>query len=220
MKTIAIIVAGGSGSRFGAKKQFLEINGKPLYYYSIRAFSRIADHIILVVPEEDVGKVEPYGATVISGGKNRYDSVYCGIKKLEDLNGYELDESDIVMIHDGARPMVTEEVIERVLEDSKHHTAAVATIPVVDTIRSIDGRLLDRSKLRAMQTPQSFRLGIIKLAYGMFMSLSPEEREKMKITDDVQVLRETLGMNSHLSEGDPRNIKVTTPSDVENLHIS
>jgi len=220
MKTIAIIVAGGSGSRFGAKKQFIEINEKPLYYYSVKAFSGIADHIILVVPKEDVDSIEPYEAIVIAGGKNRYDSVYNGIKKLEDIDGYEPDEGDIVMIHDGARPMITKEVIDRVLEDTKHHTAAVATVPVVDTIRTVDGRLLDRTKLRAMQTPQAFKYGLLKLAYEMFMSLPEEKKIEMKVTDDVQVLKETLGMDSYLSEGDPQNIKVTTPSDVEFLHLS
>jgi len=220
MRAIAVIVAAGSGTRFGAKKQFIEVAGKPLYYYSIKAFKPYADRIVLVVPEEDVEVVEPYGATVIVGGKNRYDSVYNAIKAIDTMYGPMAENDTIVMIHDGARPCITGEVIERVIADTKQYEAAVATVPVTDTIRTIEGELIDRSKLRAMQTPQAFKYGLLKNAFDKLMALPMETIDSLHITDDVQVVYQMSGINAHMTEGDPNNIKVTTAKDVDFLRLS
>jgi len=219
MKAIAVIVAAGGGTRFGARKQFVEVAGKPLYYYSIKAFRPYVDRTILVVPEEDVDRVEPYGAAVIAGGRNRYDSVYNAIKAIDDVAGGVSDDT-VVMIHDGARPCITSEVIEKVIADTLQYDAAVPTVPVTDTIRTVDGELMDRSKLRAMQTPQSFRYGLLKASFDKLMGLPEEAIASLHITDDVQVVYQMSGTNAHMTEGDPRNIKVTTPNDIESLHIS
>ena len=213
---IAIIAAAGHGTRFGAKKQFLEVGEKPVYAYSIDAFKPFADHILLVVPPEDAQTTDPYGATVVSGGAKRYDSIYEAIKVID--RDVKPSKNDIIMIHDGARPMIDSDTISRVISDTEENTAAVASIPVTDTIRTVDGELIDRSKLRAMQTPQAFKWYIIKAAYDKFMTLPKEARDAMHITDDVQVVDQMLGIRSHMSEGNPGNIKITTPEDMHFLN--
>jgi len=229
MNALAIIVAAGSGTRFGAKKQFLEVDGKPLYYYSIKAFKPYAEGIFLVVPKEDRTSVDPYGAMLVAGGKQRYNSVYNAIKAInaiktvkamENMTDVHVTNDTIVMIHDGARPCITSDVIERVMKDAEQYGAAVATVPVTDTIRTIDGDLMDRNKLRAMQTPQAFKYGILKESFDKLMSLPEEAIDNLHITDDVQVVSQMSGINAHMSEGNPLNIKVTTPGDIQNLHIS
>ena len=214
---IAIIAAAGHGTRFGAKKQFLEIKGKPVYAYSIEAFRSFTDHILLVVPPEDAQTIEPYGAIVVPGGAKRYDSIYEAIKVID--RDIKPSKNDIIMIHDGARPMIDSDTISRVIADTEEYNAAVASIPVTDTIRTVDGELIDRSRLRAMQTPQAFKWYIIKAAYDKFMSLPKEAREAMHVTDDVQVVDQMLGIRSKMSEGNPQNIKITTPKDVNFLKM-
>ena len=214
---IAIIAAAGHGTRFGAKKQFLEIKGKPVYSYSIEAFRPFTDHILLVVPSEDAQTTNPYGATVVPGGAKRYDSMYEAIKVID--RDIKPSKNDIIMIHDGARPMIDSDTISRVIADTEENNAAVASIPVTDTIRTVDGELIDRSRLRAMQTPQAFKWYIIKAAYDKLMTLPKEARDAMHITDDVQVVDQMLGIRSKMSEGNTKNIKITTPKDVDFLKM-
>ncbi len=214
---ITIIAAAGHGRRFGGKKQFLQLEERPVYYYSINAFKPYSEEILLVVPQEDATSVETYGTTVVGGGERRYDSIYEAIKVIDRHIHPEKDT--IVMIHDGARPMIDAETIERVIEDTKENGAAVATIPVTDTIRTLEGELVDRNNLRAMQTPQAFKWGIIKEAYDKFMALPKEARDILHITDDVQIVNQMLGIRSKMSEGNPKNIKITTPVDIEILGL-
>ena len=206
---IAIIVAGGSGKRFGSKKQYADIDGYPMYYYSIKAFSPVADRIILVVPKEDVDIVESYGVEVVAGGEERYNSVYNGL-----LACIDAPEDAIIMIHDAARPGITTKLIRQLMKETEEYDAVVPTIPIADTVRTVDGELLDRSKIRGMQTPQCFKHSIIKQAYDKLMSLPQEARDKLKITDDVQVVDVMMGIKSHQSEGDIRNRKITTKEDM------
>ena len=214
---ITIIAAAGHGRRFGGKKQFLQLEGRPVYYYSINAFKPYTEEVFLVVPQEDVSSVEAYGTTVVGGGERRYDSIYEAIKVIDrDIHP---EKDTIVMIHDGARPMIDADTIESVIEDTEENGAAVATIPVTDTIRTLDGELVDRNNLRAMQTPQAFKWGIIKEAYDKFMALSKEDRDILHITDDVQIVNQMLGIRSKMSEGNPKNIKITTPTDIEILGL-
>ena len=214
---ITIIAAAGHGRRFGGKKQFLQLESRPVYYYSINAFKPYSEEVILVVPQEDVSSVEAYGTAVVGGGERRYDSIYEAIKVI--VRDIHPEKDIIVMIHDGARPMIDVETIERVIEDTKENGAAVATIPVTDTIRTLDGELVDRNNLRAMQTPQAFKWGIIKEAYDKFMALPKEARDILHITDDVQIVNQMLGIRSKMSEGNPKNIKITTPVDIEILGL-
>lgn len=212
---IAIIAAAGHGRRFGGKKQFLNIGEKPVYAYSVEAYRPYAEHILLVVPAEDVDSIESYGAAVVAGGEKRYDSIYEAIKIIDrDIHPAK---DAVIMIHDGARPMIDAETIERVMADARENGAAVAAIPVTDTIRTVTGELVDRSRLRAMQTPQAFKWYIIKSAFDKFMSLPKEARDALHITDDVQIVDQMLGIRSIMSEGNPKNIKITTPEDVEML---
>lgn len=214
---IAIIAAAGHGRRFGAKKQFLEISGKPVYYYSVEAFRPFAEKILLVVPAEDTETVETYGSTVVPGGERRYDSIYEAIRTID--RDIRPAGDTIIMIHDGARPVIDADTIARVKSDAAAAGAAVATIPVTDTIRTVDGELVDRSRLRAMQTPQAFKWHIIKAAYDKFMALPKEARDAMHVTDDVQIVNQMLEIRSRMSEGNPKNIKITTPEDVDMVSI-
>lgn len=225
---IAIIVAGGSGNRFGAKKQFIEVNGKPLYCYSIEAFKGIADRIILVVPEEDIDTVEPYGAELAAGGSERYESVYNALRlcandgKKSCPGGAQKcsAEKTLIAIHDAARPAVSKEIIEQCYRDAEEYGAAVPVIPVTDTIRTVEGELIDRSTLRAMQTPQTFKGELILPAYEKLMALPQEARKAMHITDDVQVVDVMMGHKTHYSKGSVRNAKVTTTEDIAKITMS
>ena len=147
----AIVLAAGSGKRMGTKiaKQYLEIDGKPLLYYTLLAFERSPriDKIILTVgSEEQISYCQetilrPYGfqkvASVITGGKERYDSVWMGLKAVKDDLPKEATEG-IVFIHDGARPMVSEDILERCFQDAQKYNACVAAVPVKDTIKIAD----------------------------------------------------------------------------------
>ena len=221
-KKIAIIVAAGKGTRFGGKKQNIDINGHPMYWYSLKAFDDYGvDQIIIVVNKEDVNEINTEGisknVTVVPGGEERFDSVYNGLRAIKDCS-----ESDIVMIHDGARPGISVKLIDRIVKDTEKYGACVASVPVVDTIRTVSdesmcGRIIDRNVLRAMQTPQSFKYPIIKDSFERFMNLTIKSRKAMQITDDVQVVEEMLGIKSHLSEGETTNIKVTKPEDIQKI---
>ncbi len=221
----AIILAAGRGRRMhsDAPKQFMEVNGKPLIYYSLDAFQKSdADRIILVVPDEyldfaQTGLVDRYGFSkvenIIAGGEERYDSVYAGLNVL-GKSGFPAD--GIVLIHDGARPLVSGEIIDRTAEAALVYGAAVAAVPAKDTIRESDCdgfgvSTLDRSRLWQIQTPQTFRFDIIKDAYDKMFS-SPSYR--YGITDDAMAAETMLGTKVKIVEGSYTNIKVTTPEDI------
>ena len=220
----AIVLAAGSGKRMGTKiaKQYLEIDGKPLLYYTLLAFERSPriDKIILTVgSEEQISYCQetilrPYGfqkvASVITGGKERYDSVWMGLKAVKDDLPKEATEG-IVFIHDGARPFVTEELIQRGLDCAKEYQACAAGVPSKDTVKIIgEGKKVvstpDRSHVWNVQTPQIFEYHLIKEAY--------EKANGGKITVEVQQSDSTTGITS-AAEGSYKNIKITTPEDLE-----
>lgn len=163
--TAAIVLAAGQGKRMESKirKQFLLLNGKPLITYSLKAFeeSRV-DRIVLVTGEDEIPYcrkeiVEKYGfskvAAVIAGGRERYHSVYEGLKAAGD--------AEYVLIHDGARPLLTEKIIDRAIKGAKEYGACAAGMPVKDTIKFSDADNFvastpDRSRLWQIQTPQAF----------------------------------------------------------------
>lgn len=218
-KCTAIVLAAGQGKRMGTKvqKQYLEIDGKPVLYYSLHAFeeSDLIDEIILVVgsgqkeycEKEIVFKYDFQKVKVIvEGGAERYHSVWNGLQEVDE--GY-------VFIHDGARPFVNEEILQRVYNEVVVHDACVVGMPVKDTIKIADENGFadvtpDRNLLWQIQTPQVFEGSLIKKAYKKLM-----QSDTIKVTDDAMVLEQMLGGKVKLVRGSYENIKITTPEDLE-----
>ena len=219
MKNTAIVLAAGQGKRMHTKiqKQFLEIKGYPVLYYSLRCFqdSPLIEDIILVTGEESVlycqkEIVDKYGFTkvtkVIPGGKERYDSVYQGLLACEN--------SDYVLIHDRARPFITEEILERGLTGAEETGACAVGMPSKDTVKIADesgyiAETPDRSKVWMIQTPQIFQYALIRNAHE-----SIRTREMSNVTDDAMVVEQETGIKVRLAEGSYQNIKITTPEDL------
>lgn len=220
-KVTGIVLAAGKGSRMESRihKQYLELNGRPLLYYALAAFEASpVDEVILVTgagEEEFCRKeiIEAYGfskvTAVVSGGKERYHSVYEGLKAAEGC--------DYVLIHDGARPCVTVEIIEAAMEGAEKYGACVVGMPVKDTIKVADhednaSHTPDRSTLWMIQTPQAFSYELVRKAYdSLFEHPSTEQR----ITDDAMVVETMTRQKVHLIRGSYENIKVTTPEDLK-----
>ncbi len=225
-KKAAVILAAGSGKRMGADrpKQFLSLCDRPVLYWTLRAFEdSVCDRMVLVVSDEEAKDycekeiIEKYGITKISGivfgGAERYDSVWEGLKWLADENAMHND--DYVCIHDGARCLVTSEVIARTLEDAERYEGTVAAVPVKDTIKFADkdgygAETPDRKLLWQMQTPQTFSFPLIYRAYQRLSEAEP----KPVVTDDAQVLELLLGQKSYLTMASYENFKITTPEDM------
>ncbi len=218
-KNTAIVLAAGQGKRMHSKiqKQFLEIQGYPVLYYSLRCFqeSPLIQDIILVTGEDSLSYckeeiVKKYGFTkvsnIIAGGKERYDSVYAGLCACKDCR--------YVLIHDGARPFITEEIIERGLEKVKENGACVVGMPSKDTIKLSDAEgyvkeTPDRKCVWTIQTPQIFSYALIREAHE-----SIRKKDMSKITDDAMVIEQETGVKVALAEGSYQNIKITTPEDL------
>lgn len=200
MSVCAIILAAGKGERFGQKKTHLLLGQKPVWRHSFDAFLSHpeVDRVGVVFSPEDVVTI-PEAAFVVAGGASRQESAKAGLNAVGEDN-------DIVLFHDGARPWVSHEVISRVVQGCREHGAAAAAIPVTDTIRQ-GNVLLNRNELSAMQTPQGGRRTDFIRAYA-----STEEN----FTDDVAILA-IIGVTAQLVEGDPKNVKITNPSDLPQL---
>ena len=221
-KTAAIILAAGCGKRMNSsiQKQFLLLKGYPVLYYSLKTFEESeVDRIILVTGQSDIEYcrteiVERYGfrkvAAIVAGGKERYHSVYAGLQAVK--------EADDVLIHDGARPFVTQAIIYRTLEEARKYGGCVAGMPVKDTIRLLDKQDFsestpDRSRVWMMQTPQTFSFPLIYDAYQRLIR-QEESGYAITVTDDAMVLECMTGKKVKLTEGSYENIKITTPSDL------
>lgn len=211
-KDYVVIVAGGSGSRMNSDipKQFLPINGLPVIMHTINAFYNYDSQlkIIVVLPTSELDIWENLRKTyqfsvpveIVTGGKTRFQSV---------KNGLEMVDTDgIVAIHDGVRPLVNREIIAASYQIAALHGSAIAAVRLKESIRVTDKdetRTVDRSKFRIIQTPQTFKVNIIKQAYDL-----PEMDD---YTDDASVV-EKAGFKISLFEGSYRNIKITTPEDL------
>lgn len=212
-----VIVAAGSGSRMkrDINKQFIKLDGKEIIAYTIEKFykSEDIDDIVIVIKENEEkyfieNIINKYGFDNIKlayGGKERQDSVYNGIKKLNS-------NCEIVLIHDGARPFVNEDIIKNSIEEAKENNAVVVGVPVKDTIKVVDsnGNIVDtpnRSLLWSVQTPQSFKYEIITKAYEYAYS------NDYYGTDDAMLV-EHIGYNVKMIEGSYDNIKITTEEDL------
>ncbi|MBI5417798.1 2-C-methyl-D-erythritol 4-phosphate cytidylyltransferase [Candidatus Poribacteria bacterium] len=217
MKTIAIIAAAGQSRRMGGElnKQFIEICGKPLLAYSLLVFnnSPLIDEIFIAIEAKNIDFcrkqiIDKYNITkvknIIAGGKERQDSIYNALNVIPS-------DTDYVVIHDGARPMVTYEMIESLLAQTFKNGASITAMPVKDTIKETENslvvRTIDREKLVYVQTPQAFAAKIIKEAYA-------KAYENGFIGTDDAVLVERLGIKIKIVEGSYSNIKVTTPDDI------
>lgn len=221
VKCAAIVLAAGRGSRMGTKvqKQYLEIQGKPVLYYSLNAFeqSDIIDEIVLVVGEAQEAYcqaeiVDKYKFSkvrkIVLGGRERYESVYLGLASLAE------ESVDYVFIHDGARLFVDEDVLNRAYQTVKECDACVVGMPSKDTIKVVDEKNIvletpERKYLWQVQTPQVFAYELIKGAYFELM-----EQTEIKVTDDAMVLEQVKGIPVKLVEGSYENIKITTPEDL------
>ncbi len=217
-KYTAVVLAAGSGKRMNSKvhKQYLIIQDRPVLYYSLKAFEDSAvDEIVLVVGkgEEKFCRkeiVDKYGISkvkaIVEGGKERYHSVFEGLKQTSD--------ADYVLIHDGARPFVNQDIIRRCMQEVQKYQACVVGMPVKDTIKIADEegyakQTPDRKNVWMIQTPQTFSYALIYEAYEEML-----KTEDTAITDDAMVLERIKGKKSKLIEGSYRNIKITTPEDL------
>lgn len=223
-KCIAIILAAGQGKRMGTKvqKQYLEIHGYPVLYYSLRAFQacEVIDEIILVTGIDEIESceydfVKKYAFTkvisVIAGGKERYDSVYNGLQ--------HIGKADYIFIHDGARPMISDEIIINGFESVKNYDATVAGVPSKDTVKIIDengfsSHTPDRKTVWNVQTPQIFEAKLICRAYEEMM-----KAEHSHVTDDAMVVETYVGHKVKIYEASYENIKITTQEDLEIAEI-
>lgn len=204
MKFCAIVVAAGMGTRFGGPKQFVELAGRPLLEHTVEPFIESVDQVVLVLPADVLGEVDTFLSAsvleellVVAGGNDRSESVKNGLASIEsDIAG--------VLVHDGARPLVSLELIERV--KSSIVEGAQVVVPVTDlseTLYKDSGQALDRSNYRLAQTPQGFTVEALIKAHSNSNSA----------TDDG-TLAIAAGYKATLVEGDGVNKKVTFPSDI------
>jgi len=223
-KCVAIILAAGSGKRMKSdvKKQYIALLGKPLIYYSLKAFEEsFIDEIVLVVSPGDIEYcqseiVDKYGfkkvVHIVEGGKERYNSVFNGIKAA--------GECDYIFIHDGARAFVDADILGRCLEAVKESRACVAGMPAKDTIKLADGEgfvkeTLNRNLLWTIQTPQVFEKSLIEECYQQLIDSEEQLLAKgIAITDDTMAVETFSEVKVRLVEGSYNNIKVTTPEDI------
>lgn len=211
----AIIVAAGSSQRMGSDKIFASLGGLPVLVRSVRAFeeSELVDEIVVVTREEKLEQVaalvRKYAlhkvSKVIIGGKTRVESCLAGVSEVDH-------RAELIAIHDGARPLVTQRVIRDTVRAAQAYHAAVPVVRSTDTLKLLDEEgvvtgSVDRETIFRVQTPQVFRADLIKGA------LTEAMKRGLKITDDCSAM-ELMGVKTHTVEGDEDNLKLTTPRDL------
>ncbi len=222
-KNLAIIFAGGSGARMGTgtPKQFLEVNGKPIIIHTLEYFEdhpRI-DEIYIACKEEYIPRLERMAERwwirkikkIVPGGETGQDSIFQALSAAKEIN----DDDAIVLIHDGVRPFITEELIDKVIDCVEQHGAAVTCTPLLETpVISEDGQSVEtvpeRQNFYTAQAPQAFRLGEIYEAHQKVRETNPNYTG----IPDSCALMKSLGKEVSLVEGNRGNIKVTTPEDL------
>jgi len=200
----SIVVAGGAGRRFGDRKQFSSLGGRPVLEWAVAACRPTSVGVVLVVPA-DLEDPDPHGADVIvTGGPTRADSVRRGLAAVPA-------DAEVIVVHDAARPLATHGLFDAVIAAVSEEgvDGAVPGIPPSDTIKAVDGAgnvmsTLDRSTLVAVQTPQAFRAAVLRRAH---------QQAGPGATDDA-VLVEALGGTVRVVPGDPGNLKITAPDDL------
>ncbi|RMD47817.1 MAG: 2-C-methyl-D-erythritol 4-phosphate cytidylyltransferase [Aquificota bacterium] len=209
MKIIAILLAAGKGKRFGEKKQFIKIKGEPLFQFSLNTINKIDEitDVILVLPEEDIERVKIFSfknVKKVKGGKERQESVYNALK--------EIDNADIVIIHDTARPFATENMfLDGIKNVKKGFDGSITAISAKDTIKKVkDNKVvetLDRNELYIIQTPQTFKFDVLKKAHEKAI------KDNFLGTDDSSLI-ERIGGNITINKGSVLNFKITTKEDL------
>ncbi len=224
MRTEAVVVAAGRSTRMGStrRKQYMDLMGRPVVYYSLKALQDSpVDRIVLVCGEgeEDYCEeqiVRRYGlskvGSIVAGGPQRYDSVYSGLKCTNCC--------DYVMIHDGARPLLSQYIIEKCLRSAVKYRASVAAVKASDTVKVEDGNGFiaespDRSMIWLVQTPQVFEYSLIRNSYDRLMSTMDRLKGAgVAVTDDTMVARMFGSVNAKLVENPDPNIKITRKVDL------
>lgn len=219
MKCTAIVLAAGQGKRMRSdiQKQYLQVNGYPVLYYSLNCFQKcpFINEIILVTGEKEMEFCRREFADkyqfdkitqIVAGGKERYHSVYNGLLACSG--------TDYVFVHDGARPFVTESILQRGLECVKRYHACAAGVLSKDTIKIVDEERMvtstpDRSHVWNVQTPQIFDYHLLLSSYKKMMETGAEN-----ITDDAMVVEQFGAQRVYMFEGSYKNIKITTPEDL------
>ena len=212
-KVSAIVLAAGSGSRFGEKKQFKKLNGKPIWAYSLNTFikSKCVDELILVIPSDSLEEIkqsqtfialnEKNNIKLVSGGESRNDSVINGLKAAKIIN-------DIICIHDAARPFIKSYYIKDSIQACREFDGAIIAIPAVDTVKKAENQIIkntiNRESLWMAQTPQTFKKE--KLLHAIKIS------SHLNITDE-SMLMEEADFKIKLIEGDHSNFKITNDMD-------
>lgn len=204
----AVVVAAGTGSRFGGAKQFADLSGRPVLEWSVETAAIACDGVVLVLPAVESGRHEPQRShgrwaadAVVAGGATRSASVRAGLDAVPRT-------ADVIAVHDAARPLATIDLWRAVLDAVRSGAdAAIPAAPVTDTVKEVvsGGRLstLDRSRLVAVQTPQAFKAGLIRAVHG----------DGGEATDDAALV-EAAGGRVELVPASTENIKITTPSDL------
>lgn len=235
----AIVLAAGVGSRMKSEKakQFLEVAGHEVLYYSLRAFHNHpeVDAIVLVTKEEfmehcseelvkrcHLTKVRE----ICAGGKERYDSVYQGLMAIakqseawkKEKKEEKADDADIVLIHDGARPFVTQDMISASIACARTCGACTVGVPAKDTIKIVDAEHYgietpERNYVYQIQTPQTFQIPLLRRAYEA-MYEAKRNGDIYNITDDTMLVEQYAGVRCKVVEGAYENIKITTPEDM------
>jgi len=212
-----IIVAGGKGERMGpdVDKAFLSLGAKPVLVYSLLAFEKCpdVDEVVLVVRKERVEAarcaVQMFGCKkvikIISGGNQRQQSVANGLAEISE-------EAEVVAVHDGARPCVTLGLISETIKSARQYGSGVAAVKITDTVKEVDkgmiiAQTIDRTKLWRVQTPQAFKVALLRKAFAMV------KKKKIKITDEASSV-ELICDNVRLVQSSSSNIKITSPDDL------
>lgn len=210
-KVSAIIVAAGEGRRFGFSKQHALLRGKSVVEWCLEKFEAHKEVSEIVLVLQDESEKEKYlkkyrkVVAITRGGKKRQDSVLSGFNQIDS------EKAEIVVVHDGVRPLVGEDLISRVIKAARERGAVIPALPVKDTIKIVRGQLVDRTlertKLFRIQTPQGFSYSILKKA------LDKAREENFYGTDEASLVEKT-GKKVFIIQGDPKNIKITTPEDL------
>lgn len=232
MQCTAIVLAAGQGKRMGTKvqKQYLEVEGKPVLYYSLYEFEKsdLIDDVILVVGEgfreyckEEI--VKRYRFTkvkaIVEGGEQRYHSVWNALQVIPEQNRSSCGPDGYVFIHDGARPFVDQDMIRRAYDAVCKYEGCVVGMPVKDTIKISDEadfskETPNRALVWSIQTPQVFKTSVVFDAYSRLM-----RQPCIQVTDDAMVVEQMLGRRVKLVKGSYENIKITTPEDLDIAQI-
>ena len=217
MKKVALIVAAGKGSRMNSDipKQFLLLKNKPILYHTLNIFFKAYENVkvVLVLPEEHIGKgqeiVDGYfdnsRIRLAAGGRTRFHSVQNGLNHIED--------ECIIFVHDGVRCLLTANLIKRCYENTLQNGNAIPVVECTDSVRILTSggnKIIDRNKIKLLQTPQTFHSKILLPAFKIDY--------KDKFTDEASVV-ESFGIKVNLIEGEKNNIKITTPADLQFAEI-